>query len=82
MLHGSATGRVAHRPVREGVNSSRRDDQTTLALQLELCLPKLVSSPAPGGLDRRASGFQPEFWPQGQSNQRTPLTLGSPPGPS
>ena len=45
-----------------------------LALPLELCLPKLVSSPAPGGLDRRTSGFQPESWPQGQSNESTPLT--------
>ena len=44
-----------------------------LALQVELCLPKLVSSPAPGGLDRRTSGFQPESWPQGQSNESTPL---------
>ena len=45
-----------------------------LALPLELCLPKLVSSPAPGGLDRRTSGFQPESWPQGQSKESTPLT--------
>jgi hypothetical protein len=45
-----------------------------LALPLELCLPKLVSSPAPGGLDRRTSGFQPESSPQGQSKESTPLT--------
>ena len=38
-----------------------------LALQLELCLPRLLSSPAPWGLDRRTSGFQPESWPQGQT---------------
>jgi hypothetical protein len=38
-----------------------------LALQLELCLPRLLSSPKPGGLDRRTSGFRPESWPQGQS---------------
>lgn len=53
---------------------TERPPQRVLALQLELCLPKLVSSPAPGGLDRRTSGFQPESWPQGQSNESTPLT--------
>jgi hypothetical protein len=28
-----------------------------------------------------AFGLRPGFWPQGQSNQPTPLALGSPPGP-
>ena len=51
---------------------TERPPQRVLALQLELCLPKLVSSPAPGGLDRRTSGFRPGFWPQGQSNWSPP----------
>jgi hypothetical protein len=49
------------------------DSYNVLALQLELCLPRLVSSRAPGGLDRRTSGLQPESWPQGQSSESTPL---------
>ena len=88
------------RPLPAGQRPSPRDPTTTwragnankvLALPLELCLPKLVSSPGPGGLDRRTSGFQPESWPQGQCNQSTPLSavpgprcsaraFGSPPG--
>jgi hypothetical protein len=73
-------GRSARRPA---LTSRRRSGRVrlpqaalnkVLALPLELCLPKLVSSPAPGGLDRRTSGFQPESWPQGQSEESTPLT--------
>jgi hypothetical protein len=65
---------------RMGTRSARRPAlravlTKVLALQVELCLPKLVSSPAPGGLDRRTSGFQPESWPQGQSNEFTPLPV-------
>ena len=44
-----------------------------MALQLELCLPRLLSSPTPGGLDRRRAGFQPESWPQGQTGKSTPF---------
>ena len=66
---------------RKGTRSARRPAlravlTKVLTLQVELCLPKLVSSPAPGGLDRRTSGFQPESWPQGQSIQSTPLSAG------
>ena len=58
---------------RETVGATRSRERGSpaalLALQLELCLPRLVSSPAPGGLDRRTSSFQPESWPQGQSQR-------------
>ena len=47
-----------------------------LALKLELCLLRLLSSPAPGGGGARSTcaGFQPESWPQGQTDKRTPFT--------
>ncbi len=46
-----------------------------LALQLELCLLRLLSSPAPGGGARSTcAGVQPESWPQGQTDKRTPFT--------
>src|ERR1700694_2310906 len=43
------------------------------ALQPELCLPRLLPSPAPVGLDRWTSGFRPESWPQGQTTEPTPF---------
>jgi hypothetical protein len=42
-----------------------------LALQVELCSPRLLVSRADARW--RPSGFQPGFWPQGQSNHSTPL---------
>jgi hypothetical protein len=41
-----------------------------LALQVELCLPRLIASRIEAR--RRRSGFRPGFWPQGQSNQSPP----------
>ena len=41
-----------------------------LALQVELCLPRLIASRV--GARRRPSGFRPGFWPQGQCSQSTP----------
>jgi hypothetical protein len=41
-----------------------------LALQVELCLPRLIASRVEAR--RRPSGFRPGFWPQGQSNQSPP----------
>jgi hypothetical protein len=35
-----------------------------LALQVELCLPRLIASRVEAR--RRPSGFRPGFWPQGQ----------------
>jgi hypothetical protein len=43
----------------------------TLALQVELCSPRLIASRAEAR--RPPSGFGQGFWPQGQSNQSTPL---------
>jgi hypothetical protein len=42
-----------------------------LALQVELCSPRLLVSRADARW--RPSGFQPGFWPQGQLNHSTPL---------
>jgi hypothetical protein len=42
-----------------------------LALQLELCSPGLIASCVETRW--RPSGFRPGFWPQGQSNESTPL---------
>jgi hypothetical protein len=63
----------AHSEIRvDAFGHSPGQSYKVLALHLELCLPRLVSSPEPGGLDRRTSGFQPESWPQGQSSESTP----------
>ena len=43
-----------------------------LALQVELCSPRLIASRASARW--RASGFRPGSWPQGQSSQSTPLS--------
>jgi hypothetical protein len=43
-----------------------------LALQVELCSPRLIASRAEARR-RPPSGFRPGFWPQGQSNYSTPL---------
>jgi hypothetical protein len=42
-----------------------------LALQVELCSPRLIASRATARW--WPSGCRPGFWPQGQSNQSTPL---------
>jgi hypothetical protein len=40
-----------------------------LALQVELCSPRLIAS-----RDAAPSGFRPGFWPQGQFSHSTPLS--------
>jgi len=42
-----------------------------LALQVELCSPRLIASRVEARWS--PSGFRPGFWPQGQSSQSTPL---------
>ena len=49
-----------------------------LALQVELCSPRLVASRVEAR--RRPSGFRPGFWPQGQFIESTPLSLHALPG--
>ena len=46
--------------------------QRVLALQFELCSPRLIASRVDARW--RPSGFRPGFWPQGQSKQSTPLS--------
>ncbi len=46
-----------------------------LALQVESCSPRLIASRVDACW--RPSGFRPGFWPQGQSNQATPLSPAS-----
>ena len=43
-----------------------------LALQVELCSPRLVASRDDARW--RPSGFRPGFWPQGQFSHSTPLS--------
>jgi hypothetical protein len=49
-----------------------------LALQVESCSPTLIASIVDACW--RPSGFRPGFWPQGQSNQPTPLSRPEPKG--
>jgi hypothetical protein len=47
-----------------------------LALQVELCSPRLIASRATARW--WPSGCRPGFWPQGQSNESTPLISRAP----
>jgi hypothetical protein len=52
-----------------------------LALQLKLSLPRLISSSRVQRLDRRIASFQPEFWPEGETNKLTPFLYSKGIGP-
>jgi hypothetical protein len=52
------------------MRGSERSAYKVLALQVELCSPRLIASRAEAR--RRPSGFRPGIWPQGQSGQSTP----------
>jgi hypothetical protein len=52
-----------------------------LALQVELCSPRLIASRAEARR-RPPSGFRPGFWPQGQFSQSTPLIRAKPTKPN
>jgi hypothetical protein len=51
---------------------SRSGAYKVLALQVELCSPRLIASRANARLV--AFGLSAGFWPQGQSSESTPLS--------